>query len=156
MRHRLIITILAVAMLAIPVAPTQAAPLGRCELVRVIKDAGFTGADVRIAWAVAMRESGGDPRNITNSDYGLFQFNRPSWGDSSWWSTRLLLTAWYNARVAKRVVDRNGWRPWGLNRSGTAVYAADYRGIWSDWQIYNWIWKPYANWRARFPSGCSS
>lgn len=133
----------------------RAAVYRRCDLVRVIKRAGFTGRDVRIAYAVAMRESSGDASQITNgADFGLFQFNRPSWGGSAWWNTSRLLTADYNARQAYRMVQRSGWRPWGLNRSGTAVYARDYAGIWSQWKIDNWIWKPYAYWLNRYPTGC--
>lgn len=151
MRRIICALVVAVGLLVPAAQPAQATPLGRCQLVQVIRDAGFTGRDVRIAWAVAMRESNGDPRNITNSDYGLFQFNRPAWGRSSWWNTSLLLTATYNARVARRMVSQHGWRPWGLNRTGTAVYAADY-SMWSQWQIDNWIWKPYRYWYYRYPS----
>jgi len=151
MRRLAAVALLALAVLVPTAQPANAAPLGRCQLVQVIRDAGFTGRDVRIAWAVAMRESGGDPRNITNSDYGLFQFNRPSWGHSSWWNTSRLLTASYNARMAYRMVMRTGWRAWGLNRTGTAVYAADY-SMWSQWKIDNWIWKPYRYWYNRYPS----
>lgn len=134
---------------------TQQTVYRRCDLVRVIRRAGFKGHDVRVAYAVAMRESGGDASQITNgADYGLFQFNRPSWGGSSWWNTSRILTADYNARQAYRMVMRSGWRPWGLNRSGTAVYARDYQGIWSQWKIDNWIWKPYRYWYNRYPGGC--
>lgn len=142
----------AAALQATPPAVRPAATSSACRLVGTIRRAGFTGRDVRIAWAVAMRESNGRANLISYNDYGLFQFNRPSWGRSSWWNTSRLLTADYNARIAKRLVDSRGWRPWGLNRTGTAVYAADYAGIWSQWKIDNWIWKPYRMWYGKFPA----
>jgi hypothetical protein len=145
--------LLAVALLVPTAAPAPAATTTRaCRLVHTLERAGFTGRDVRIGWAVVMRESGGQARQVTNgADYGLFQINRPT---HPGYSRAQLLDGPTNARIARRIVAREGWRPWGLNRSGTGVDARDYEGIWSQWRIDNWIWTPYAYWRARFPRGC--
>lgn len=51
------------------------------ELKRVLKEAGFNGKALRVAWAVVMKESNGSPRahnkNSATGDnsYGLFQIN---------------------------------------------------------------------------------
>lgn len=129
-----------------------APPADRCTIIRTLKHAGFTGDDLRVAWAVVMRESGGDSRQITNGvDYGLFQINRPTHPQ---YRTSDLLRGIPNARIAYRIVQREGWRPWGLNRSGTAVDARDYAGIWDQWRIDHWIWQPYAYWRDHYPTHC--
>jgi hypothetical protein len=51
------------------------------ELVSVLKSAGFNGQELKEAWAIAKRESGGRPEafngNLSTGDqsYGLFQIN---------------------------------------------------------------------------------
>lgn len=121
------------------------------RLAQTIWKAGFRGTNVREAWAISMRESGGDERQITNgSDFGLFQFNRPSWGNSSWWVTSKMLTGSYNARIAYKM-SKGGrdWRHWGLTGTGQtdpAMY-----DMWSQWQIDNWITKPYRKYYSQFP-----
>lgn len=51
------------------------------QLVEVLKQAGFTGDGLKMAWAIAMRESGGKPSAFNGNagtgdkSYGLFQIN---------------------------------------------------------------------------------
>ena len=130
----------------------QRLPRVRCDnqLYQWLYSAGFRGHNIREAWAIAMRESNGRPGTISNSDYGLFQFNYPSWGGKSWWNTQLLLTPEYNAKIAYQLSNggRN-WQPWGMadhNQFNFANY-----GMWSDWQLYNWIVEPYQRYYAQYP-----
>lgn len=153
LRHHLAAIIGAASLLPVGLsAATAAPPKDPCTIIRTLKRAGFTGTDLKIAWAVVMRESGGDSRQITNgADYGLFQINRPTHPN---YRTSDLLRGIPNARIAYRMVQRDGWRPWGLNRTGTGTDSRDYAGIWSASQIDAWIWEPYAYWRTRYPRGC--
>lgn len=149
----MIALVLAAALLAPAATPAPAATTSRaCRLVHTLERAGFHGRDLKVAWAVVMRESGGNARMVTNGqDVGLFQWNMPTHPQ---YTRAQLLDGPTNARIAYRTVRREGWRPWGLTRSGTGVDARDYAGIWSQWRIDHWIWEPYAYWRARYPRGC--
>lgn len=147
----------AASLLPVAILPSPAeakAPTDPCVIIRTLRHAGFTGNDLHVAWAVVMRESGGDSRQVTNGrDFGLFQINRPTHPQ---YRKSDLLRGIPNARIAYRIVQREGWRPWGLNRSGTAVDARDYAGIWSSDRISAWIWEPYAYWRDRYPTRCGA
>jgi hypothetical protein len=123
----------------------------RNQLARTIHKAGFRGHNIREAWAIAMRESNGRPETLSNGvDHGLFQFNYPAWGDEPWWDTSALLTADYNAKVAFRLSDggRN-WGPWGMRDHAEWNFAS--YGMWSDWQIQNWIIEPYMRYYNQYP-----
>lgn len=130
----------------------QRVPRVKCndQLYIWLYNAGFRGHNIREAWAIAMRESNGRPGTISNSDYGLFQFNYPSWGGKPWWNTQLLLTPEYNAKIAYQLSDGgNNWKPWGMadhNEFNFANY-----GMWSNWQLYNWIVEPYQRYYAQYP-----
>ena len=121
------------------------------QLYRWLYDAGFRGHNIREAWAIAMRESNGKPTQISNGvDHGLFQFNRPSWGGKSWWNTQMLLTPVYNAKIAYQLSDGgNNWQPWGMGDHNEFNFT-NY-GMWSEWQLYNWIVEPYQRYYAQYP-----
>jgi hypothetical protein len=89
-------------------------------LVAQLRAAGFDGGALRIAWAIAMRESKGHARSVsTSGDWGLFQFNKATWGDASWWDPTRLLDPVYNATVALRLSqDGRTWYPWDINGRG--------------------------------------
>lgn len=89
-------------------------------LVRRLYSGGFRGENLREAWAIAMRESGGNPKSVSPThDYGVFQFNRAAWHKQSWWNASSLLTAPYNIKVAYRI-SKGGktWYPWDIGGKG--------------------------------------
>jgi len=123
-------------------------------IVQVIKDAGWRGKQIRVAYAVAWRESNHTPGESTYPDLGLFQINQPAWGGSRYWPSQPL-NALSNAKAAHRIWKSYSWTPWGLNADGSGVDTADYS--WSDWQVANWIWNPYVEGLRRFdrlPKAC--
>jgi hypothetical protein len=99
------------------------------RIARHAHDAGFRGQDLTIAVAVALAESGGDPRahNATPPDnsYGLWQINmlgalgparRREFGLES---NRELFDPAENARAANRISgDGRSWTPWTTYTSG--------------------------------------
>ena len=121
------------------------------KLAKTLYRAGFRGHNIREGWAIAMRESNGIPTTLSNGvDHGLFQFNYPAWGRQKWWNTSLLLTADYNAKIAFKMSDggRN-WGPWGMRDHAEWNFAS--YGMWSDWQIQNWIIGPYMKYYNQYP-----
>lgn len=126
-------------------------------LIKTIMRAGFKGANIREAYAIAMRESNGNPRAISPSnDYGLFQINAGAWSGQSWWDSSSMLNADYNARIAHRI-SRGGkdWRMWGIRADGQGMDVT-YYGMWSASTQYAWIWSPYSRYYASFPRSCRS
>lgn len=125
-------------------------------LVLTLREAGFRGENVKEAWAIAMRESNGQPHlgpghpQFNGSDYGLFQFNMPSWGDKEWFDPHLLLDGLYNAKVAFELSDGGrDWLHWGHNGDGTPNFKF-YSSIWSQQQMYNWIVEPFERYSGQF------
>jgi Lysozyme like domain len=92
------------------------------QIASAAKAAGFTGADVAIAVAVALAESGGETtathKNSNGStDYGVWQIN-------SIHADILRSGSWSNindnARMAKKIHDESGsWKPWSTFNSGS-------------------------------------
>lgn len=103
--------------------------LSPAEIARYAHEAGFRGQDLTIAVAVALAESGGDPRahNDTPPDnsYGLWQINmlgslgparRREFGLES---NRELFDPLENAKAANRISgDGRSWTPWTTYTSG--------------------------------------
>lgn len=92
------------------------------QIAAYAKQAGFTGEDIKIAVAVALAESGGNPRshNATPPDdsYGLWQINmlgdlgpsrRKDFGIKT---NEELYDPAVNARAAYIVWKRSGWGAW--------------------------------------------
>lgn len=105
------------------------AALNREQLKTLASSVGFTGADVDIAAAVALAESGGNPseHNSTPPDdsYGLWQINmlgsmgperRKRFGISN--NTELFRPA-TNAKAAKMIHEQSGWKAWTTYTRGT-------------------------------------
>lgn len=122
-----------------------------------LKRAGFTGRDLREAWAIVMRESGGRADLISNKvDHGLFQFNIDAHRNKYWWSTEMLLTPDYNARVAY-LTSQGGkdWLMWGLTGDGKTD--ARMYPMWDEDKIYRWITEPFQRYFSEFnnlPKSC--
>lgn len=103
--------------------------LSRDQLATLARNAGFTGKDVDIAVAVALAESGGNPRAYNGKDrdrsYGLWQINmiggmgpdrRKALGISS---NDALFDPATNARAARMVWKSQGWNGWTTYTRGT-------------------------------------
>ncbi|CCH33594.1 type VII secretion target [Actinosynnema sp. NPDC047251] len=99
------------------------------QIARHAHDAGFRGEDLTIAVAVALAESGGDPRahnpRPPDDSYGLWQINmlgslgparRRELGLSS---DRELFDPRENAKAANRISgDGRSWTPWSTYTNG--------------------------------------
>jgi hypothetical protein len=136
-----------------PKARNKARPRTTCseKLVTLLYQAGFRGENLREAWAIAMRESNGNPTVISNGvDVGLFQFNYPSHGNEPWWDWQALTNGLYNARIAYRL-SRGGkdWSHWGL--TGTGQTDPSMYGSWSATQVEQWITEPYQRYYRQYP-----
>jgi len=124
-------------------------------LVTLLYNAGFRDENIREAWAIAMRESGGNEKSVSNSgDYGVFQFNRATYGHgkTTWWDDNLILTREYNIHMAF-VISRGGdtWYPWGLDGQGRVNAQAYKNSGWSDARILDDIVIPYQSWYEKYP-----
>lgn len=115
-------------------SPTPGAAVegrGGAALLSNLKNAGFSGEKLRLAWSVGMAESGGDPKafngNTRTGDqsYGLFQINmigamgperRRQFGIQS---NDELFDPQVNIRAMLKV-SSNGtnWKPWSAYKSG--------------------------------------
>ena len=112
-------------------------------LVKVLRNAGFRGDNLRQAWAIVMRESGGREDAISSTgDYGMFQFNKVAWGEKDWWNTQLLLTREYNASIAFMISDGGRtWYPWDIDGKG------NHKGNYTSVGVYN----KYLKWYNEYP-----
>lgn len=112
-------------------------------LVRELKEAGFKGKGLRIAWAIAMRESGGRANAISSTgDYGVFQFNKAAHSDQPWWNTAKLLTRDYNIMVAYNMSQGGKtFYPWDIDGNGK------WRNTWSTSGSYH----SYQKWFNKYP-----
>ena len=112
-------------------------------LVRELKDAGFKGKGLQIAWAIAMRESGGRADAISSTgDYGVFQFNRAAHSDQPWWNTSKLLTRDYNIMIAYRMSQGGKtFYPWDIDGKG------NWKNTWSTSGSY----LSYKKWYVKYP-----
>ncbi len=122
-------------------------------LTRLLSRSGFEGEDLREAWAIVMRESGGRASSVSDTgDLGLFQINTDTWQDEKWFDRDLLLRRRYNSRVAY-ALSRGGrtWYSWGLDGHGRPDPGAYTRSGWSDERIYDHIVLPYIAWYAQYP-----
>ncbi len=87
-----------------------------------MRAAGWSEREMKDVLRITYRESRWNPRAINRNDpfggsYGLFQLN-------GWWerygieevgeqlNTQLALRPMYNARYARKVYERFGWKPW--------------------------------------------
>jgi hypothetical protein len=116
------------------------------HLVKELKAAGFKGRGLKIAWSIAMRESGGAATHISSTgDYGVFQFNRAAWSSQPWWNTQKLLTSKYNIMIAYSISQHGRtFYPWDIGGRG------QYEGGYTPKSIYF----KFKSWYKKFPSNC--
>ena len=134
-------------------SPKKVKPCGD-RVVKWIKQAGFKGESVRVAWAVAQRESNGTPSESTYPDLGLMQLNAIAWQHTKYWPQDVYDPI-QNLTAVRRMVKDMGWQPWGLRvKRGVVTYDFSSYGGWSDWQKTNWIVLPFQKYYAAFPKEC--
>jgi hypothetical protein len=125
-------------------APSPGATTGSGgeALLGYLRESGFTGETLRLAWSIGMAESAGNPRafngnrNTGDQSYGLFQINmigamgperRRALGISS---NEELFDPRVNIRAMK-MISSNGtnWRPWSAYTNGSyRRYYSQFRG----------------------------
>lgn len=121
--------------------------------------AGFRDQHLAMAWAIVMRESNGqnivpgNPR-FNGEDYGIFQLNKPTWGDEPWWDEDQVVTVEGNARMAYELIKEHGFTAWGLNDDGSFNFSS--YGGWSEWQKENWIVRPYLRYLTQYWETCNN
>ena len=122
-------------------------------LAKLLSRQGFEGENLREAWAIVMRESGGreDAVSVTN-DLGLFQINTATWKSQPWFNRKMLLTRTYNAKVAHLLSDGGkSWYSWGLDGHGRPKPDAYVKVGWTPERIESSIVVPYIQWYANYP-----
>lgn len=142
---------------AAPPVTTEPQPRAKVcndRVVKWIKKAGFKGASVRVAWAIAQRESNGNPNESTMPDLGLMQLNYPTWSGTKYWPADIYDPV-QNLTAVRKMVRDKGWQPWGLRvHKGKISYDFSSYGMWSSWQHQNWIVIPFERYYAQFPKEC--
>jgi hypothetical protein len=122
-------------------------------LTRLLSRSGYEGEDLREAWAIVMRESGGREDAVSaTGDLGLFQINTATWRDEDWFDRKQLLKRKYNSQIAFEL-SRGGrtWYSWGLDGHGRPDAGAYVKSGWSDERIESHIIVPYIQWYAQYP-----
>lgn len=132
------ISLLLSAVLMFPTAVVYEPPLiayssevSMASLMQILRDVGFSGEGLRIAYAVVMAESSGNARahnpdaSTGDNSYGLFQINmlgsmgperRKLYGLSS---NEDLFDPYVNAKVAYKMSNGGkNWQPWSTYKRG--------------------------------------
>jgi hypothetical protein len=124
-------------------------------LARLLHGAGFRGEQLRTAWAIAMRESGGHNLDESSRWYtgalGIFQVQTSAHAGKPWWSRSAMLDPARQARLVYLHLSARGtdWRHWGIGPGGSTD--TTYYANWSADQVYRWITAPFqARW-AEYP-----
>lgn len=122
-------------------------------VTKLLSRSGFSGEDLREAWAIVMRESGGreDAISVSN-DLGLFQINTTTWKTQPWFDRKALLTRGYNAKIGY-LISRGGksWYSWGLDGHGRPDPRAYVKAGWTPEHIRHSIVLPYIAWYQQYP-----
>ena len=149
----LIAASLAASMVVAPAAQPKPKPC-KDRVVAWIDQAGFTGIQRRVAWAIAMRESNGNPNESSWPDLGIVQLNAPSWQGSKYWPANVYDPV-QSITARRRMVKDKGWQPWGLRvKRGVVSYDFSAYGGWSSWHHQNWIVAPFQRYWAQYPKAC--
>lgn len=152
---------LATLLLLTPATAAKAdhQPECRNEIVQDLVAAGFTGESIRIGYAIVMRESRGASLDEGSPWYtgalGAWQIQTSAHSSKPWWSRSGMLDRRTQSRLVFKYLSNRGrdWSPWGISRDGKSVDATWYGG-WSQYQISQWVWQPYAQFKSQFPRKC--
>jgi hypothetical protein len=127
-------------------------PACKNPLAQSIAAAGWHGVQNRIAWAIAQRESNGQPDAVGNGAYGLMQLQANAHADNEWWDWSDILTTNGNLRQARALWRVSGWQPWGIAQAGNGwrVDASAYSS-WDAATIDAWIRAPFAKYWDAYP-----
>ena len=147
--------VLASALAVSPgVTPAKAPKPCKDRVVAWIDKAGFTGIERRVAWAIAQRESNGNPNESSYPDLGIVQLNAPSWQHTKYWPANVYDPVQSFTAMRRMVKDMN-WQPWGLHvKRGHVTYDFSAYGGWSSWHHQNWIVEPFERYWRQFPKAC--
>ena len=86
------------------------------QLYELARSVGLSPARAVLAAAIAMAESGGNPRAVSSTgDYGLWQINRATWGGSISQLQNPAYNAQQMAKISKKGKD---WSPWSTFKNG--------------------------------------
>lgn len=125
-------------------------PVCHNRLAVELSNAGWTGEDNRIAWAIVNRESNNKPAMISDDGgYGLFQIQESVWSSHQWWDWDTVLTREGNIGMARALWKRSGWSPWGLDKSGNFDFSS--YSAWPEGQRWSWIVEPYLRYYYKYP-----
>lgn len=135
-----------------PPLPSGVVPaLSATQLRSVLEQVGFKEPQIRIAWAIVMRESRGYPAIVgpPNSngtrDYGLFQFNDVHRATTDFTN---IYNPVYNAQVAYRV--SNGGQDFGAWAIGDTGWAGQLHQ--SAPQTWTRLQNEMLAWKAKYPA----
>ena len=153
------LAVLSAFVLALSLGVSSPAQAGQCRVVKILHSAGFTGNNLRIAYAIVMRESKG--QNLAEDSpwfsgaLGWWQIQTSAHSHNKWWSRTAMLNPYKQSRIVYKYMSRKGtyWRPWGLTSDGKSMDVSQYSG-WSSAQHYSWIWYPYITHYNSYPRGC--
>ena len=135
-------------------APEPRSKVCNDHVVKWIEKAGFKGVSVRVAWAIAQRESNGNPNESSYPDLGIVQLNAPSWQGTKYWPANVYDPVQSFTAMRKMVRDMN-WQPWGLRvHKGHVSYDFNAYSGWSSWHHQNWIVAPFERYWRQYPKGC--
>ena len=124
------------------------------RVVKWIEKAGIKGESRRVAWAIAQRESNGQPGESSYPDLGIVQLNVNAWQGTKYWPADIYDPVQSFTAMRKMVKDM-GWQPWGLRvKGGKVSYDFSSYGGWSSWQHQNWIVIPFEKYYRQFPKAC--
>jgi len=135
---------------------------GESWLKQFIMSHGVSDAVAHILWAIGMRESGGDPKNISGQDYGIWQINDSHLGDirkmfGSNATMQDMLNPENNFKYMKSISKNfTDWTPWGLAADGKNFDWSQYPQSWQDKYRAN-SEKEYLSWYNKYsPSSAST
>lgn len=134
-----------------PIPGVAVPPLSATQLRSVLEQVGFREPEIRVAWAIVMRESRGYPAIVgpPNSngtrDYGLFQFNDVHRATTDFTN---IYNPTYNAQVAYRM--SNGGLDFGAWAIGDTGWAGQLHKSAPE------VWTRFQNemlaWKAKYPA----